>query len=160
MEDTYIPTGQERQQSEDYFEACSAFPTIAEKKDLVYKSIKDQIVTGYMNPLEFYRQAKIIIDVVEALKKDPDIFDCAWTERDKYGKEKPKINGAVIDKGQRTTYDYASCEDPTYNELKTLLKDREKFLQSLPASGTVDPETGLLIKAPVQNISTFITVKI
>jgi hypothetical protein len=160
MEETYIPTEQEHQEAYEYFEAAKAFPTIAEKKELVYKSIKDQILSGYLNPLEFYRQAKVIIDTVEALKKDPDVFDCAWTEREKYGKEKPKVNGAVIDNGQRTTYDYASCDDPVYNELKEKLKAREKFLQNIPAAGTVDPETGLLIKAPVQKVSTFITVKL
>jgi predicted DNA-binding protein YlxM (UPF0122 family) len=160
MEDTYIPTDQERQEGHDYYEACLSLSTMAEKKELVYKSVKDQIVSGYLNPLEFYRQAKVIGDVIEALKKDPDIFDCAWTEREKYGKEKPTINGATVDTSQRTTYDYASCGDPVYDKLKEDLKAREKFLQALPNTGTVDPETGLLIKAPVQKISTFITVKL
>jgi predicted DNA-binding protein YlxM (UPF0122 family) len=160
MEDTYIPTDQERQEGHDYYEASMSMPTMAEKKELVFKSVKDQIMSGYLNPLEFYRQAKIVIDTVEALKKDPDIFDCAFTERAKYGKEKPVVNGSTVDTSQRTTYDYASCEDSVYEELKEKLKAREKFLQSLPAAGTVDPETGAFIKAPVQKISTFITVKI
>jgi hypothetical protein len=154
------PTPDEDQQAYEYFDACRSLPTIAEKKDLVYKSVKDQIVSGYLNPLEFYRQAKIVGDVIEALKKDPDIFDCAFTERAKYGKEKPVINGSTVDTSQRTTYDYGSCCDPVYDKLKEDLKAREKFLQSLPSTGTVDPDTGLLIQAPVQKISTFITVKL
>lgn len=154
------PTPDEEQQAYEYFEAARALPTIADKKDLVFTSIKDQIMQGYLNPLEFYRQAKAVGDVIEALKKDPDIFDCAFTERAKYGKEKPVINGSTVDTSQRTTYDYASCGDPTYDRLKEELKAREKFLQSLPEKGTVDPETGVFINAPVQKISTFITVKL
>lgn len=151
---------QEEQEAYEYYEAAKALPTMADKKDLVYKSIKDQIMQGYLNPLEFYRQAKAVGDVIEALKKDPDIFDCAWTEREKYGKEKHVINGSTIDTSQRTTYDYSTCGDPTYDRLKDELKAREKFLQNLPEGGTVDPETGVFIKSPVQKISTFITVKL
>jgi hypothetical protein len=157
------PTPEETQEAYEYFEAAKTFPTIAEKKDLVYKSIKDQIMQGYLNPLEFYRQAKIIIDTVEALKKDPDVFDCAWTEREKYGKEKPVINGSTIDNGQRITYDYESTGDPVYIRLKEELKQREAFLKAVKEEMTiVDTETGdtITIKPAVQRVSTFITVKI
>jgi hypothetical protein len=163
MEETYIPTEQEHREAHEYFEAAMSFPTMAEKKDLVFKSIKDQILNGNLNPLEFYRQAKVIIDTVEALKKDPDVFDCAWTEREKYGKEKPKVNGSVIDTGQRTTYDYESTGDPVYMRLKEELKQREAFLKAVKEEMTiVDTESGdtITIKPPVQKVSTFITVKI
>jgi hypothetical protein len=163
MEETYIPTEQEQQEAHELFEAAKALPTVAEKKDLVFKSVKDQIMQGYLNPLEFYRQAKVIVDVVEALKKDPDIFDCAWTEREKYGKEKPVINGSVIDNGQKTTYDYKSCNDPEYNRLSKELKEREAFLKSLKQEITVvDTTTGdtVTIQPPTIKISNFFTVKI
>lgn len=158
-----ILTEQEHREAHEYFEACQAFPTLAEKKELVFKSIKEQILTGYLNPLEFYRQAKAIIDTVEALKKDPDIFDCAWTEREKYGKEKPVINGSVIDSGQRTTYDYESTGDHVYQRLKEELKQREAFLKTIKEEMIiVDPKTGegITVKPPVQKVSTFITVKL
>lgn len=154
------PTEQEKKEAYEYAEAVRALPTIADKKDLVKKSLKDQILSGYMNPLEFYRQAKVIADVIEDLKKDPEIFDAAYSERLKYGKEKPSINGSIVDVSTRTTYDYASCGDPVYDELKEKIKDREKFLKALPETGTVDPETGVFIKAPIAKESQFFTVKI
>lgn len=158
--ETYAPTEEEQKEAYEYFEAAKAFPTIAEKKDLVKQSIKDQILSGYLNPLEFYRQAKIIGDVMEDLKKDRDIFDCVQTEILKYGKEKPTVNGAVVTMSSRTTPDYSSCGDPVYNELKEKIKAREQFLKALPPEGTVDPNTGLLIMPPVTKESQFITVKI
>jgi predicted DNA-binding protein YlxM (UPF0122 family) len=155
-----LPTEQEQREAYDYYEAAMSFPTIAEKKHLVFKSVKDQIVTGYLNPLTFYKQAKIILDLLEDLKKDPDIFDCVWNERQKWGKEKPVIEGSVIDISSRSTPDYNTCGDPVYDELKEKLKAREKFLKNLPPEGTVDPETGLLIKPPVIKESQFVTVKL
>jgi hypothetical protein len=123
-------------------------------------SIKREILNGEKNPLEFYVQAKMLTDLIEDLKKDSEIFDCAYTERLKYGKEKPTVNGSVIDISSRSTPDYNTCGDPVYDELKEKLKAREKFLKNLPPDGTVDPETGLLIKPPVIKESQFVTVKL
>lgn len=163
METEYMPTEQEQQEAFEYFDAAKTLPTIAEKKDVVKGAIKDQILSGYLNPLEFYRQAKIVADVVEELKKDPDIFDAAWTEREKYGKGKAVINGATIDCQQRTTHNYKLCNDPEYNRLYQALKDREAFLKSLKEPITiVDTQTGetATIQPPTITISNFFTVKI
>jgi hypothetical protein len=122
--------------------------------------IKHEIINGQKNPLEFYVQAKLLSDLIEDLKKDSDIFDCAWSERQKYGKEKPVVSGSVVDVSSRTTYDYNSCGDHVYDELKEKLKAREQFLKSLPPEGTVDTETGNLIKPPITKESQFITVKL
>lgn len=163
METEYIPTEQEQQQAYEYFEAARALPTIVEKKELVFKAVKDQILQGYVNPLEFYRQAKVMEEVIDALKKDPDIFDCAYTEREKYGKEKPKINGATIDTQQRTNYDYKACNDPVWNRLKEELSAREAFLKTIKEPlTTVDTATGdtVTIQPPTLKISNFFTVKL
>lgn len=134
--------------------------TSVEGKEAARIAIREKVLNGEINPLEVYRQAKLMELLIEEIKKDPDILDAAQSERDKYGKEKPKINGAVVDNGSKTTYDYASCGDPVYDKLKEDIKAREAFLKAIPAGGTVDPETGLLIQPPVQKISNFITVKI
>lgn len=123
-------------------------------------SIKESILEGTLNPLSFYRDIKLMQDCLEDLKKDPDIFDCAYSERQKYGKEKPSINGSVVDIQSRSTPDYNSCGDPVYNELKEKIKAREQFLKNLPPEGTVDPETGVFIKPPVVKESQYVTVKI
>lgn len=155
-----IPTEEEQKEAQEVYEASKALSTIAERKDLVIKSTKDQIMAGYLNPLEFYRQAKLFTECIEALKKDPDIIDCAQTEVLKYGKEKPVVNGAVVTMSSRSTPDYSSCGDPVYETLKEQLKAREQFLKSIPSGGVADPETGQIIQAPVVRETSFITVKI
>jgi hypothetical protein len=135
-------------------------PTSVFQKELFRQSVKNRILGGTLNPLEFYRQAKLITDCIDDLKKDSDIFDCAYSERLKYGKEKPTVNGSIVDISSRTTYDYGSCGDPVYDQLKEKIKSREQFLKSLPPEGTVDPESGLFIKPPVTKESQFFTVKI
>lgn len=139
-------------------------PDTVLQKELFRASIKDKVMSGSLNPLEFYRQAKLITDCIDDLKKDSDIFDCAQTERLKYGKEKPVINGSVVDISSRSTPDYNSCGDPVYDDLKERLKAREQFLKSLPKEGLIvtDPETGetKTIFPPIFKETSFITVKI
>lgn len=134
--------------------------TSLEQKETFRLQLREKILNGDLNPLEFYSSAKLITDAIEDLKKDPDVFDCATTEIAKYGKEKPTVNGSVITSAQRATPDYDSCGDTVYNDLKAKLKDREQFLKNLPPEGTVNPDTGELIKPPVFKYSTYITVKI
>jgi hypothetical protein len=135
-------------------------PDTVSKVQLMKLSIREQVLEGELNPLEFYRRAKLIVECFEELKKDPDILELAHQERAKWGKEKPSINGSIVDTSSKTTYDYESTGDPVYQELKEKLKQREAFLKAIPSGGTVDPETGQLLMPPVTKISNFITVKI
>lgn len=139
-------------------------PTSLVQKEALRFSVKHDIMEGTLNPLEFYRRAKLITDVIEELKKDSEIFSCAEEERKKYGKEKPVINGSVIDTGSKTTYDYSVCNDPELERLKEQVKRREAFLKSLPKEGFKypHPETGEQIEVfpPAEKVSEFITVKI
>jgi biotin synthase-related radical SAM superfamily protein len=139
-------------------------PNTVIQKELFRADLKDKILNGEVNPLEFYRQAKLFTDLIEDLKKDSDIFDCAQTERLKYGKEKPVINGSVVDISSRSTPDYNSCNDPVYDDLKEKIKAREQFLKALPKEGLIvtDPETGetKTIFPPIFKESSFVTVKI
>lgn len=127
-------------------------------------SVKDKILNGELNPLEFYRQAKMFSDCLDDLKKDQQVFDAAYDERLKWGKEKPKVNGSVVDIQSRSTPDYNSCCDPVYDSLKEQLKAREQFLKNIPKEGLIvtDPETGetKTIFPPVFKETSFITVKI
>lgn len=167
--------GAMKQQFEEYAEAHKydfltpeqpelVLPDTVLQKEQFRSTLKNKIVNGEVNPLEFYRQAKLFTDLIEDLKKDADIFDCAQTERLKYGKEKPVINGSVVDISSRSTPDYNSCNDPVYDELKEKIKAREQFLKAIPKEGLIvtDPETGetKTIFPPVFKETTFVTVKI
>lgn len=126
--------------------------------------IKNQIMEGTLNPLEFYRRAKLIDECIEELKKDPEVFEYAVSERAKWGKEKPVVNGSVVDTGSKTTYDYKACGDAVWESLKEQLQAREKFLKTIPREGLIvtDPNTGetVTIYPPAEKVSEFITVKI
>lgn len=137
-----------------------SLPTNIEQKESLKLSLREAVLNGEVNPLDFYRIAKLISDVIDELKADPDIFDCAWQERNKYGKAKAIVNGAVVEIAQRSTPDYRSCNDSAYNKLKEQLSAREKFLKNIPAQGAVDPETGELIMPPVMRVTSYVTVKI
>ena len=162
MEDTYIPTEQEEREAYDQYQALTSLQTVADKAEIFKRSMRDQILSGHTNPLEFYRQAKIVAEAIEELKKDPDILDCAVTERQKWGKEKATVNGSVMDVQQRTTYDYDSCGDPVYDKLKKEVKEREAFLKAIkePTTLVMDGGEAVTIMPPTQKISQFITVKI
>jgi hypothetical protein len=134
--------------------------TSVEQKEAFRLQVRERILNGDLNPLQFYVSAKLVTDAIEDLKKDPDVYDCVSTEIAKYGKEKPTVNGSIVTSSQRSTPDYESCGDTVYNELKQKLKDREQFLKNLPPEGTVNPDTGELIKPPVFKYTTYITVKI
>lgn len=141
-------------------EIIPILPTSQIQKQEFKEKIKNEIMEGALNPLEFYRRAKLIDECIEELKKDADIFDYAVSERAKWGKEKPLVNGSIVDTSSRTTYDYESCNDSVYNELKEKIKAREAYLKALPPQGAVDPDTGELVLPPVKRVSEFITVKI
>ncbi len=154
------PTDEDQKEAYEYYEVTKAFSTLKEKGDILKQSIKEQILSGHLNPLEFYRQAKLISDCIEELKKDAEVFECAMSETEKYPKGKADINGSIVSSGSRRNYDYASCNDSLYNSLKEQIKQREQYLKSLPVHGAADPLTGELVLPPKTTTSTFIIVKI
>lgn len=122
--------------------------------------VKEGILEGRWNPLDFYRMAKIAVEVFDDLKKDNDILSCAFDEIDKHPKGKAEVNGAIVEASSRATPDYKSCNDSVWNELKEKLSAREKYLKALPPQGAVDPDTGELVMPPKTTTSNFITVKL
>lgn len=126
---------------------------------LFKESWKNAILGGRINPLEFYRQAKLFTLAIDELKKDGEIMDAAFDEIAKHPKGKAEVGGSVLTEGSRCNYDYSSCNDNTWNELKEKLRQREAFLKAIPAGGVVDPETGEFIMHPSVTVSKFITVK-
>ncbi len=154
------PTDEDQKEAYEYYEVTKAFSTLKEKGDILKQSIKEQILSGYLNPLEFYRQAKLISDCIEELKKDAEILECANTEIRKYPKGKADINGSTIKLVSRDTPDYDSCCDPVYEELKEKMEARKKFLKNIPSTGAADPETGQILYPPVLKNIEYIQVEL
>lgn len=135
-------------------------PETLQQSQIFKQSVRDKILNGEVPPLEFFMQAKLISDVVDELKRDSEVKACASEELAKYGKEKAMYKGSLFSQGSKTTYDYSTCNDSRWNELKEEISRREKFLKTIPPEGVAIPETGELILPPKASVSTFITVKL
>lgn len=137
----------------------------AEKDRFVYLAL-NEIRSGSINPLKAVAVLKHIADIADRITKDPDFISLLDEEIGKYGKEeKPTAMGYEISMGQRRTFDFSTCEDEQYNDLKakedevkSKVKAREKFLQSLDKT-MIDPDFGTEVKPPVCKYTTYPILK-
>lgn len=124
-----------------------------------------QIEEGYTNPLEFTVRAKMLID---ALQKTLDnTKELAMTEQSKYGKRAEVFGAEVQQVEAGIKYDFSQCNDPLYNELKSLheqskesLKERETFLKSLKEPLTIISTDGEIVEIypPIKSSTTTLKV--
>lgn len=122
------------------------------------RQLKDEILSGDRDPLKILVQLKMIEKLIEDVLKDDEIDLHFLKEFQSYGKEKiVEVNGAKLSEMEAgIRYDYNASGDPVWFDLDKSMKDladkkkeREKFLQTIPYEGTVDPDTGVYItKAP------------
>jgi hypothetical protein len=129
--------------------------------------LKDEALNGYVNPLEFYVKLKAIIETCSRLIADDEIQTAAMKEHEKEGlKEVCVLGSKVMIRENGTRYDFTGCNDPIWEDCKTLadtatktLKDREAFLKTIrPGMKVADAETGELLSAPVKLSKTGIVV--
>lgn len=137
-----------------------------DRNELISKSI-DSILNGEIDPLKALATLKHMENIVSAIKQDPSVTSLIEDEIAKYGKgEKPTAYGFEISSSSRKTYDYSVCGDYQLETLESeakakteLVKDRQKFLQSLNQT-IVDAENGgFEIKPPMVKTSSFFVLK-
>lgn len=142
-------------------------PTHQDEKQRFINLAISEIIDGEVDPLTAIATLKHIEDVVAAIKSDPQVCSLISSEVDKYGKgEKATALGYEISMSQRRNFDYSKCGDYRYEELKKeelqvkeVVKQREKFLQSLTQK-IVDAENGgFEISPPVCSYTTFPVLK-
>lgn len=114
------------------------------------KAIVNEVADGYKDPLQTLILAKKAIEVFTAVEKNVRPF-CA---NENVGKGVAMFSAQIIEKKSPDTYDFTTCNDSTWNELKQQesdiklkLKMREAFLKSLlePVANT---NTGEVINKP------------
>jgi hypothetical protein len=128
------------------------------------EAIKQDILSGYTNPLESAIMLKSFEDIVKALRLDTEIKRYIEFETEKYTEKTIEYAGAKIAKSERTSYQFENCNDSLLNELvmkKTQIdaeiKGREAWLKTLKTI-TPDINSGELINPPATERTTVITI--
>ena len=141
----------------------SVMPLSKKQRETFVKKVKDEILSGYENPLKIEIILKGIEETIKAIRSDADIREYVLQELAKHGKS-TTIYGAELTKSDRKTWNYNDTEINSITAeiegLKAKLKDREKFLQSIPEGGIIDPETGEILYRPGYTTTEVLTIKI
>ena len=111
---------------------------------------------GDVSPLSVWADLTKVERICAAVKADAGVFDDALDEMNSYG-GRAVFGDIVLEQAEAgVKYDYSACGDSKLAEMYELrkrldadIKEREKMLKNLPASGMADPETGeMLYPAP------------
>lgn len=133
----------------------------------MYANLKQAILEGVMDPLEFMVKKKAIEETLELVAKDKEVKDLVLSEIAKYKAEGGATKlGAVLSVTNRPTYDYA--QDASWAAIKAemapyeqRLKAQEERVKTATKNGAaLITEDGEVLAAPVQSSTTeSVTVK-
>jgi hypothetical protein len=142
----------------------SVLPSNRDQIKTFSRMLKDEIMGGSVDPLKTLVHLKFIEKMLADILKDEELDELFIRELALYGKEKVvEIAGAKLMQTEvGTRYDYEASGDPKWFDLKKQstevserLKEREKFLQTIPYdAGVVDPDTGVFITRPPKTSKT------
>lgn len=144
-------------------------PSSKEQMMAFTRSLKDEILANDRDPLKILVQLKMIEKVIADVLKDDEIDLHFLKEFQQYEREKEiEVNGVKIRSGETgVKYMYADSGDPKWydldkqiTELTEKKKAREKFLQTVPEPGVVDPDTGVFINRAPKSSKTKVIVVI
>lgn len=120
---------------------------------------------GGKDPLLFHIHVKNMESMIKDLTGNKEYKDLVHDAATPYGKKFDRHNAAVEIKETGVSYDYAICQDVEYDalcdqmlDLKAKIKEREKFLQSIPEAGIVDPVHGNMIYRANRSSSTTVAI--
>lgn len=119
---------------------------------------------GWQNPLDIHINKAKLEKILQGISEHPEINEAIVKEFQKYGERTVNYKGALLQQQESgVKYDFSSCGDPLMEEyqkqLKSLnekIKERAKFLKTIPVSGTIEPGTGTFIYPPVKSSKTII----
>ena len=128
------------------------------------EQVLNSIREGEQNPLDVHLSRVKMEKILKGINDNSDIQDAVMKEFEKYGERTVEYKGALLQQVETgVKYDYSGCNDPVMDnylklqeELKDKIKERAKFLNNLPTSGVVDPETGAFVYPPGKSSKTTI----
>lgn len=141
------------------------FDTNKEQRQSFVSALIADIKEGNRNPLDIHMQIKCMDDIVKQITANDEYRAILLEEAGKYGKSFEYKNAKVETKETGVKYDYSQCNDEIYNamvaeaeNLSKRIKQREKMLQTIPASGMADPESGAMIYPASKSSTTTVAV--
>jgi hypothetical protein len=149
--------------------AISIFKKLPETKEQVkdyHKLIRQSVLDGEVNSLDFAAQITALEQLFKALKQDPLIKDCVLEEAEKHGSksfEKGNAKFQVKETGVR--FDFTNCDDLEWfelddkeKEIKAKKKNREAFLKAIEPEMEVYGSDGVQLKPAVKTSTTSVAV--
>lgn len=126
--------------------------------------VLQSIHKGEQNPLDIHLSRVKMEKILKGINDNPEIQEAVMREFEKYGQKNVEYKGALLQYQESgVKYDYSGCGDSLMdsyiNEMESIkekMKEREKFLKNIPATGVVDPETGAFIYPPAKSSKTII----
>ncbi len=149
--------------------AISIFRKLPETKEQIKKYtalVKDAVLNGEVNPLEFATQVSALEQLFKALKADHLIKDVILEEAEKYGAKSFEHGNAKFQiKEVGVKYDFKNCNDNQFNSLDALAKvaiekrkEREAFLKTVPTDTEIYDEDGIQLFPPVKTSTTSVAI--
>jgi len=138
-------------------------PISKEQINIFSQKLIDEILQGgNIDVLELQVRFKAISTMIEKVIKNKEVKDYILQESNLYNEKTFSSYGADVTKTNRSTYNYAHCNDDIYNSLKDqekTLKEQIKIRESILKSG-MDMETGEELIKPTRKITEYLTIKI
>ena len=127
------------------------FQTSKEQRKEFVQQVVGSVINGNKKALDIHLQLKAMEDIIEQIKADLSYKETLLNEAEQNGKSFEYQNAKIEIREVGTKYDFTKCNDPIYSRLKEAsvkaseeLKEREKFLKSIPQKNitNIDTETG------------------
>ena len=127
------------------------FQTSKEERKTFVNQVVESVINGNKKALDIHLQLKAMEDIIEQIKADLSYKETLLNEAELNGKSFEYQNAKIDIREVGTKYDFSLCNDPMYSRLKESsikanddLKEREKFLKSIPQKNitNIDTETG------------------
>jgi hypothetical protein len=149
--------------------AISIFRKLPETKEQVgnyVRLIKESVLNGEVEPLQFAANVSALEQLFKALKSDVLIKDVILEEAEKYGAKSFEHGNAKFQiKEVGVKYDFTECNDSELfdidNELRVLTakkKARETLLKAISPEDEVYGSDGVQLAPPLKTSTTQVTI--
>lgn len=152
---------------EQALSTITVFPSNEAELTHYIRTIKDEILSGNIDPLAALKQLKYVERTIAALLKDAELDDYFLSEAEKYGKSFEHLGIKFNIQETGTKYDYKATGDPIWNDINEekekiseAMKAREGYLKAIPEEGAADPLTGALIYRAPKTSTTKVVVRL
>lgn len=143
----------------------SLFDTTKQQRQTFVQRCVDSITEGGRDPLQVHVQVKCLEEIVKGITSNSEYKAAVLNEAQKYGKAFELHNAKVQVKESGVSYDYSHTNDEVlfalmdeFDIMAQKIKERQKFLQTIPEGGMADPETGNIIYRAAKQSTTTVAV--